>query len=67
MNRSSDAYGGSVWSHSKVTTREDGQVEVSFPNNPEVPPGVASNVSTAIEKAKQNFRELDSKGTLNTK
>lgn len=64
MNRSSDAYGGSVWSHSKVTTREDGKIEVSFPNHPEVEPGVADQVSTAVERAKQNFREADSKGTL---
>lgn len=64
MNRSSDAYDGTVWSHSKVTTREDGQVEVTFPNHPEIPAGVASNISTAIEKAKQNFREADSKGTV---
>lgn len=64
MNRSSDAYGGTVWSHSKVTTREDGKVEVTFPNHPEVEAGVADSVSVAVERAKQNFREADAKGTL---
>lgn len=64
MNRSTDAFDGAIWSNSKVTTREDGQFEVTFPNAPEVPPGVAGNLSTAIERAKQNYRESDSKAPV---
>ena len=64
MNRSSDALGGSVWSHMKLVKREDGQYEATFPNAPEVPSGVAQSESAAVEAAKQNFRSLDAEGKL---
>jgi hypothetical protein len=64
MNRSTDAFDGAVWSNSKVSQREDGKFEVTFPNAPDVPAGVADNLSTAIERAKQNFRETDGKGKI---
>lgn len=64
MNRSSDALAGAVWSYMKLQKREDGQYEAVFPNNPEVPAGVANSESQAVENAKQNFRDLDSKGKI---
>lgn len=62
MNRSSNELDGTIGSFMRVTKREDGQWEASFPHDKGVPSGVAGSEQEAINRARTNIQAAVASG-----
>jgi len=64
VNRSNNAYDGTLVTNMKVTKREDGKYEASFPAIPKLPPVVGSSESDAVNRARVAVQEAHNKGEI---